>query len=65
MGARVDHGRDEIERHVRVGHDTEQGRFTVPDFVQLIPFHHLPNLLNIEGGHTSAAGNQNAFRGLA
>ena len=55
----VDHGRDEIERHVRIGHDAEQGHFSIPDLVQLqlIPLHHLPNLLNIKGGHASAAGN--------
>ena len=63
----VDHGRDEIERHVRVGHDTEQGRFAIPDLVQLqlIPLHHLLDFLNVKGGHTSAAGNQNAFRSFA
>lgn len=64
---RVDHSRDEIEGHVRVGYDAEQGRLAVPDLVQLqfIPFHQLPNLFDVERGHASTATYQDGFCGLS
>ena len=64
---RIDHGRDEIEGHVRVGHDAEQGRLAVPDLVQLqfIPLHQLPNLFDVERGHTCSATYQDGFCGFS
>ena len=49
---RIDHGRDKIKRGVHVGHHAEQGHFPVPQLIQfqLVPFHQLPDLLNIKGG---------------
>lgn len=60
MGARIDHGRDEIKGHIRIGDDTEQCLFPVPDLVQLqvVALHELTDLFNVKGSHTSAAGNQ-------
>ena len=59
MGARIDHGRDEIERHIRIGHNAEQCRFAVPDLVQLqvVALHELADLRNIKGSHSCAAAN--------
>ena len=60
----VDHGNQEIEGAVRIAHDEKQHRFTVSEGVQLQLVVHgdLPQLLDIEGGKASAAGNVDAFR---
>ena len=50
-----------------VGNREENRRFPIPDAVklQLIVAHDLPELGDVKGGQPGAAGNQNAFRGLA
>ena len=60
---RVDHGRDEVKRHIRIGHNAEQRRFPVPNLVQfqVVPLHKLANLLNVKGGHPCAAANKYRF----
>ena len=56
---RVDHGRNEIERHIRIGYDAEQRRFPVPDLVQfqIVTFHKLADFLDVKGSHPCTAAN--------
>ena len=60
----VDHGNEEIERAVRIGHDKKQRGFLVSELVQfqLVIHCDLPKFLNIEGSKTSTAGNIDRLR---
>ena len=63
----VDHGDQEIESAVRIAHDEKQRRFSVSEGVQLQLVVHgdLTQLLDIEGGKASAAGNVDTLRCFA
>ena len=58
---------EEIERVVRIGNDDKQGGPLVAQRVQLqlVIGRQLPKLLDVERGHSCAAGNQDGFRRLA
>ena len=63
----IDHRRYEVKGRIRVGHDAEQRRFPVPQFIQfqLVIHHHVPDFLDVKRGHPCTAGNKYAFRRLA
>ena len=58
---------EEIKTVIRVAHNEEQGRFAVPQGVQLqlIVGRDLPDLRNIEHRQPSAAAHKDALCGLA
>ena len=55
----LQHGDDEVEGGIRVAHNEEQRRFPISDAVklQLVIGHNLPELGDVKGGQTGAAGN--------
>lgn len=63
----VDHGDQEIEGGIRIGHDEKQGRLFIAQGIQLelVMGGDLPELCNIKGRKARTAGNQNGFRGFA
>ena len=63
----VNHGDQEVEGAVCVGHDEEQRRFPVSQGVQLqlIIGGNLPQFGNVEGGQPGTAGNEDRLCGLA
>ena len=60
-------GNNEVISGGCVGNREENRRFPIPDAVklQLVITHDLPELGDVKGGQPGAAGNQNAFCGLA
>src|SRR5699024_7697825 len=60
-------GNNEVISGGCVGNHEENRRFPIPDAVklQLVIAHNLPELGDVKGGQPGAAGNQNAFCGLA
>ena len=56
----VHDGNDKVEGVIRIGDDDKHGRLPVPEQVQLhlVVAHDLPQLGDIEGCQTGAAGNQ-------
>ena len=60
-------GNNEVISRGCVGNREENRRFPIPDAVklQLVIAHDLPELGDVKGGQPGAAGNQNAFCGLA
>lgn len=67
MGARVEHGDDEIKRVVGITDNDEQGGFSVAYGVQLhfVGVHQLVHFRNIKGRKASTAGNKDGFCRLA
>ena len=63
----VHHGDQEIERGVRVAHDQEQRRLSVPQRVQLqlVIGRDVPQLLNVEGRQPCAAADKDGLGRLA
>ena len=64
---RADHRRDEIKRGIHVGNNAEQRRFPISEHIQfqLVAYPHVAHFLDVERRETSAAGDQDKFRGLA
>ena len=64
---RKGHGNNEVISGGCVGNREENRRFPIPNAVklQLVIAHDLPELGDVKGGQPGAAGNQNAFCGLA
>ena len=60
---RINHRRNEIECHIRVGHDTEQRRLAVANLFkfQFVALHQFPHLPDVKGSHSCAAANQDRF----
>ena len=63
----VNHRDQEVEGAVCVGHDEEQGCFSVAQGVefQFIVGRNLPEFRNVKGGQAGTAGNKDGLRGLA
>ena len=63
----VDHADEEVEGGIRVRHNEEQRRFLIAQRVQrqLIVHGEVTQLLDVEGGESGTAGNQDGFRSLA
>ena len=63
----VTHGNEKVKGIVRIGHDDEQGGFSIAQGVQLqfVVGCQFPKLLNIKGRKARTAANQDAFCGLA
>ena len=60
---RINHCRDKVERHIRIGNNTEQRRFPVADLFkfQFVTLHQFPHFPDVKGSHSRAAGNQDRF----
>ena len=63
----VDHADEEVKGGIRVRHNEEQRRFLIAQRVQrqLIVHGEVTQLLDVEGGESGTAGNQDGFRSLA
>ena len=63
----VNHGDQEVEGAVCVGHNEEQRRFPVAQGIQfqLVIGGNLPQFGNVEGGQPGTAGNEDRLCGLA
>ena len=67
MGARIDHGNEEVKSCVCIRHNEEQRCFLVAQGIQLqfVIGGNITDFLNIKRSQTSAAGNQDGFCGFA
>ena len=63
----IHHSGDKIEGWVAVGYHRKKGDFFIPQLIQFhfVILHHVPDSLNVKGGQPCAAGDQDAFQGLA
>ena len=62
----INHGDEEVKGIVRIAHDEEQRGLPVSQGIQfkLVVGGQVPKLLDIKGGQSGAAGNQDGFRSL-
>ena len=66
MGARVDHGYQEVEGGIRIRHDQEECCLLIPDGIklQLVIGCDLPELLDIKDRQPCSARNEDRLGGL-